>query len=142
MGRADRPSPENGDYDRAVQICQTALAEFPNDDSLLELEKLASRSKERGAEAMKVLNEGRELCDKGQSEPGLASLRRAYQLDQRSPIARKVLVNYLITAARQIVDSDWEGADKLVKEVLDIEPNTLRRKACATRSPTGSARSS
>jgi serine/threonine-protein kinase len=114
---------ETGDYDRAVEICQNALGEFPNDDSLLELEKLARRSKERSTEAMKVLNEGRELCDKGQSEQGLDLLRRAHRLDERSPVARKVLVNYLITAARQLIDSDWKSAGKLVKEVLEVEPN-------------------
>jgi serine/threonine-protein kinase len=114
---------ETGDYDRAVEICQTALAEFPEDDSLLELEKLARKSKERSTEAMKVLNEGRELCDKGQTEAGLAALRQAHQLDTHSPVARKVLVNYLISAARQLVDSDWEGADKFVREVLELEPD-------------------
>jgi serine/threonine-protein kinase len=113
---------ESGDYDRAVETCHNALAEFPNDDSLLELEKLARRSKERSTEAMKVLNEGRELCDKGQTEKGLELLRRAQQLDERSSVPRKVLVNYLIVAARQLVDSNWKGAGKLVKEVLELEP--------------------
>jgi serine/threonine-protein kinase len=113
---------ESGQYDRAVDVCQSALAEFPDDAALLELEKLARKDQERSKEAMTALSQGRELCEKGQFEAGLDLLRSAHQLDERSAVARTVLLNHLTSRARQLVDSDWQGAEKLVTEILALDP--------------------
>ncbi len=113
---------ESGQYDRAVEVCKSALAEFPDDGALLELQKLAGKHLERSKEAMAALSQGREQCDKGQFETGLELLRSAQQLDERSPVARTVLLNYLTSRARQLVDSDWQSAGRLVTEILELDP--------------------
>ncbi len=124
---------ESGQYDRAVQVCQSALAEFPQDAALLELEKLALKNQERGKEAMALLGEGREQCEKGQFDSGLDLLRRAHQLDERNPVARTVRLNYLTSRARQLVDSDWQGAGKLVKEILEVDPENSPAQSLRTQ---------
>ncbi len=112
-----------GDYDRAASTIESALAEFPGDAELLELEKLAGRNLERAAQAFALLSEARDLSDGGAVEESLDPLRQAHQFDPLNTVVRTVLVNSLVEHARRLVDSDWEKAEPIVGEVLGIEPN-------------------
>lgn len=124
---------EGGDYKRALQTVEIALAEFPGEAELLELEKLVRKSQERGIQAIDCLARARELSEKGESENALAALREAYSLDSRNTVIRTVLVNSLLEQARKVVDADWESADSIVQEVLHLEPNHAQAQSLASR---------
>ncbi len=109
-----------GDYARARSLCQSGLGEFPGDSEMTELEKLARQSEERCAEAQQLLGRGEEKFESGSFEEGLDIVRAAHQLDARSPIIRAVLLERLVTRARGLMDSDWKGAEALVREALDL----------------------
>jgi serine/threonine-protein kinase len=124
---------EGGDYKRALQTVESALAEFPGEAELLELEKLVHKSMERGSQALERLTQARELSEQGRSEEALAALREAYNLDSRNTVIRTVLVNSLLEQARRVVDSDWEAADAFVQEVLNLEPTHAPAQSLASR---------
>jgi serine/threonine-protein kinase len=124
---------EGGDYQRALQTVASALAEFPGEAELLELEKLVRKSQERGSQALVWLAQARDSSEKGSPEEALAALREAYNLDSRNTVIRTVLVNSLLEQARRLVDSDWEAADAIVQEVLHLEPNHAPAQSLASR---------
>ena len=124
---------EGGDYKRALQTVESALAEFPGEAELLELEKLVQKSRERGQQALEWLAQARECSEKGAAEDALAALREAYNLDSRNTVIRTVLVNSLLEQARRVVDTDWEAADAVVQEVLHLEPNHAPAQSLASR---------
>jgi tetratricopeptide (TPR) repeat protein len=95
---------EGGDHQRAMQTVTSALAEFPGETELLELEKLVRKSQERGNQALDCLAQVRDLSEKGSPEEALAALREAYNLDSRNTVIRTVLVNSLLEQARRVVD--------------------------------------
>jgi serine/threonine protein kinase len=124
---------EGGDYKRALQTVQAALAEFPGESELLELEKLVRKSQERGHQALGLLARAREAGEKGATEEALASLREASSLDSRNTVIRTVLVNSLLDQARRLVDTDWDSAGGFVQEVLQLEPNHAPAQSLAAR---------
>ena len=57
-------------------------------------------------------------------EESLTLLREARQLDPRNSVIRTVLVNSLLSVAVQKKDAkDWERAEPLIRELLEIQPN-------------------
>ena len=124
---------EGGDYARALQTVQNALAEFPGEPELLELEKLVRKNQERGRQALECLDRARELAEKGSPEQALEMLRQAHQLDPRNSVIRTVLINSLLDRARRLVDSEWEAADATLREVLELEPKHALAQSLASR---------
>jgi tetratricopeptide (TPR) repeat protein len=124
---------EGGDYERAMQTVESALAEFPGEAELLELEKLVRKNRERGFQALACLDRARELGEKHAPEQALDALREGYQLDPRNVVIRTVLMNSLLDRARRLVDSEWEAADGAVREVLELEPKHALAQSLASR---------
>jgi serine/threonine-protein kinase len=114
---------ERGDYERATQTVESALAEFSGDSELLELEKLVHKNRDRGRQALELLEKAREASERGAQEESIEALRQANDLDPRSTVIRTVFVNSLLDQARRVVDSDWAAADTSLQEVLSIEPH-------------------
>jgi serine/threonine-protein kinase len=124
---------EGGDYDRAMQTVESALAEFPGEAELLELEKLVRKNQEHGRQTLECLEQARELSEKGSSKDALDALREAHRLDSRNTVIRTVLINSLLDEAKRLVDSEWEAADVVVKEVLELEPKHALAQSLASR---------
>ena len=124
---------ESGDYDRAMKTVQSALAEFPGEAELLELDKLVSKNQDLAAQARALLDRAREYSEKGELEQSLQPLREAHDLDPRNTVVRTVLVNSLLEHARRCADSDWEAADAAVREVLSIEPTHAEAKSLVSQ---------
>jgi eukaryotic-like serine/threonine-protein kinase len=114
---------EAGDYDRAQKAVEHARAEFPDDAEIPELDKLVRKSREKAAESAALLAKARELSDADQLEESLPVLRNAYQTDPRNSAARTVLVNTLLDQARRYVDKEYELAEPMLRELLEIQPN-------------------
>jgi serine/threonine protein kinase len=112
----------SSDYARALDLLQSAAAEFPNDPELTELEKLAQEGLKRKAEAHRLMTEGQDLVAQQKSADGLNLLREAYELDENNALARAVLANALVEQAHSTVETDWREAEKLAKEALDLNP--------------------
>ncbi len=124
---------EGGDYERAMQTVRGALAEFPGEAELLELEKLVRKNQERAGQALELLEKARDLGEKGEAGQALDLLREACQMDSRNTVIRTVLINSLLERARRLVDSDCEAADGLVREVLELEPKHAPALSLASR---------
>ena len=124
---------ENGDYERASQTVESALAEFPGDGELLELEKLVRKNQESARHALDSLDRAHALTEKGDAEGALGALREANQLDPRNAVVRTVLLNSLLERARRLVDADWEAAEAAVREVLELEPKHALAQSLAAR---------
>jgi len=115
---------DSGNYDRAMTALRAAMSEFPGDKELPELEELVVKNKENAAQASALLGKAKELSEAEKLEESLALLRDARQLDPRNPVIRTVLVNSLLSVAVQKKDAkDWEGAEPLIRELLEIQPN-------------------
>jgi tetratricopeptide (TPR) repeat protein len=114
---------ESGDHERAARTIENALAEFPGDSELAELEKVVRRNQERATQAQQLLAEARDLSEKGQADESLVPLREAYALDPRNTVIRTVLSNSLLDHARKLVESDSPLADAVINELLELEPN-------------------
>ncbi|MGO8793902.1 MAG: protein kinase domain-containing protein [Candidatus Sulfotelmatobacter sp.] len=112
----------SSDYARALDLLESAAAEFPGDTELRELGKLAQDGVKRKAEAHRLMTEGQELCAQQKSPEGIQLLRQAYELDENNSLARAVLANALVEEARAKVDLDWRDAEKMAREALDLNP--------------------
>lgn len=124
---------EGGDYERADQTVRSALAEFPGDAELLELEKLVRKNQESARQALDCLDRAHALSEKGAAEESLGAVREAHQLDPRNTVVRTVLLNSLLDKARRLVDSEWEAAETVIREVLELEPKHALAQSLATR---------
>ena len=112
----------SGDYARALDLVEKGKAEFPDDAELIELEKLAHEGIERKTEAQRLMTEGQDLCAQGQAPEGLKLLRQAYELDENNTLTRAVLSNALVEHAHQVVENNWQEAEQLSQEALDLNP--------------------
>ncbi len=112
----------SSDYSRALDLLQQAQAEFPEDNELVELEKVARDGVTRSDEAQRLMQEGQDLCAERQWDEGIKLLRQAYELDEHNAISRAVLSDALVEQARLVLDRDWKAAEGLVRQALDLNP--------------------
>jgi serine/threonine-protein kinase len=112
----------SSDFSRALDLLQGAAAEFPEDEELRGLLKLAQDGVLRQAEAQRLLTEGQELCAQQKAAEGIPILRQAFELDENSSVSRAVLANALVEHARSLVEADWREAESLAKEAFHLNP--------------------
>jgi serine/threonine-protein kinase len=122
----------SSDYARALDLLQAAATEFPNDAELVELEKLAQDGVKRKAEAHRLMTEGQDLFAEEKSAAAIKLLREAYDLDENNSLARAVLANALVELAHSTVETDWQEAEKLAKEALNLNPSHPMAKTIRT----------
>ncbi len=121
-----------GHFQEALDHLATASLEFPVDPELEALEAVALKGQGRLAQAEKLVETGRRLCEAGQIERGLASLRQAREMDESNTQIRSALVETLVKHARVQLDHDWAAADKLAREAARLEPaNPMARSLLA-----------
>src|ERR1700733_14046084 len=123
----------SGDYARALELLQSSANEYPNDAELQELEKLAQQGIERKTEAQRLMTEGQDLYAQQKSTEGIQLLRQAYELDENNSLARAVLANALVEHAHEIVETDWQEADKLSRQAFDLNPSHPMAKTLRTQ---------
>ena len=124
MGPADRPFSRGRGIRTGRPTVEGALAEFPGESDLVELGNVASKSLARAAEALELLARARELSENSELEASLELLRQAAELDPRNMVVRTVLVNSLLEASRRFLQiPDWQGAERLLRELLALDPN-------------------
>ena len=112
----------SGDYSRALDLLRSMAAEFPNDEELSELEKLARDGVKRNAEAQRLITESQELFAQQKSTEAIQLLREAYELDKNNSLARAILANALVEHAHSIVETDWLEAETLTNQALKLNP--------------------
>ena len=110
------------DQEGALEIAREASAEFTEDAELRSLVKVVDG-----------LFRGRKLCEEGFEEEGIERLRQCHRLDQRNPHVRRALVKFLIQRAKGLVDADWEGARRQIREVLGLDPAHKAAKELSNR---------
>jgi serine/threonine-protein kinase len=110
-----------GEYLKAREVVKEALEEFPEDRELQGLDKLAEQALRRSDEATVLLKEGQALCADRKYPEGLATLRKAEQLDDRNPIIRATLLSALLDHARAQLSQDWHQAEPLVEQALELD---------------------
>jgi serine/threonine protein kinase len=123
----------SSDYSRALDLLEKSAVEFPNDAELAELGKLAREGVERATRAQQLMTEGQDLCGQHQFADGLKLLREAYELDEHNSLTRAVLSNALIEQARLTVDRDWQEAEQLTKQALELNPSHPLAKTVRTQ---------
>jgi serine/threonine protein kinase len=123
----------SSDYSRALDLLEKSAVEFPNDAELAELGKLAREGVERATRAQQLMTEGQDLCAQHQFADGLKLLREAYELDEHNSLTRAVLSNALIEQARLTVDSNWQEAEQLTKQALELNPGHPLAKTVRTQ---------
>jgi serine/threonine-protein kinase len=114
---------DTGNHARAQESLLKALAEFPGDAELIELQKLAQQSQERAGQAEQLLAQGQQLCRQGNFDQALEIFRKARQLDDRNPVIRTVLRDILVDRARAALETDWHAAGAFAEQALDLDPN-------------------
>jgi tetratricopeptide (TPR) repeat protein len=123
----------SGQYSRAMDLVRGAVAEFPNDAQLLELEKFAHDGVERNAEAQRLITESQELFAQQKSSQALQLLRQAYELDKKNSLARSILANALVEEAHSVVETDWLEAERLTNQALAVNPSHPTAKTILSR---------
>src|SRR5438270_2654372 len=112
----------SGDYARDLDVLRDAAAEFPNDEELSKLEKLAQDGAKRKGEADRLITESQELFAQQKSAKAIQLLREAYDLDKNNALARSILANALIEHAQSIIETDWWQAETMANEALVLNP--------------------
>ena len=110
-----------GDYGGALQAANRGLQEFPGDEELEGLRKLAEQGMQRAAEAQELLADGRRLVERQDFDSGLAKLRQAEQLDHRNTAINAVLVSALVAHARNLLTQSWRAAEPVLAEARQLD---------------------
>lgn len=113
---------EARDFVRAASAASQSLGEFPGDQELIELRKMADEKQAQLGRAATLLEQGRAAAAEGNGEAALNLLRDAYQTDPDNPMIRGALVNTLALRAKHVADVDPRAADELVGQILTIDP--------------------
>ncbi|HEY1239888.1 MAG TPA: protein kinase [Bryobacteraceae bacterium] len=121
------------EYNRALDLLTQAQSEHPGDAELAQLEKLARQGLEKGAEARKLAVQGREEWIAGKHTEAMATLNRAFGLDDRNTEIRSALRDALVEHARTLVDSDPASAEPLLRQALKIDPDHAATKSVMTQ---------
>jgi serine/threonine protein kinase len=114
-----------GEYAQCGAVIGAALNEFPDDRELIQFRALAEQGAQRDAEVNALLEQGRHLCAAQNYRAGLDFLRKAARFDSRNRGARAALLSALLAHARELLATDWQAGEPLVKEALDLEPGDL-----------------
>jgi tetratricopeptide (TPR) repeat protein len=112
----------SGDYSRALDLLRGTAAEFSNDAELSELARLAQDGVKRKAEANRLITESRELFAQQKPVEAIRLLREAYELDEKYSLARAILANALVEHAHSIVETNWQAAETLANQALELNP--------------------
>lgn len=112
----------SGDYSRALNLLRAAVAEFPDDTELSELEKLAHNGVQRNAEANGLITQSQELFAQQKPTEAIQVLRQAYELDKSNSLARAILANALVEHAQSIIATDWLEAETLTNQAIELNP--------------------
>jgi serine/threonine-protein kinase len=110
------------DYGRALELLVKAQQEHPGDRELAQLEKLVRKGLETATEAARLLEAGREEAKAGRYSEAIAALKQAYQVDEHHPGLRAALLDALIARARELIDRESGSAERLLRQVLEIDP--------------------
>lgn len=113
---------EAGQLERAAAAAQQALLEFPSDAELEELSKLVEKRRVSLAEAMALLAESQEKAAANHADEALDLLRKAYAKEPQNPAIRVAYVDGCAQRAREIAETDPDGATKLLNEILQVDP--------------------
>ncbi len=114
---------KQGDYARALKLIGLARAEFPGDRELEVLEKQTQHVAEKAHEARNLLESGQAKAAEASYDSALEDLRKAVALDENSRVAKRVLVDTLVSAARDRLETDSNSAGQLLSEAAALEPN-------------------
>lgn len=120
------------DFKAALGVCERALREFPDDGELLALQKQATQGATRKQRADELLTTSRDLLTQGRESEALATLQEGYQLDDQNVDLRDALVQVLLDQARARLESDWRGAEDLLKQALEIDPGSALGRSLET----------
>ncbi len=118
-----------GDFAVALKTVSEAKTEFPDDPEFGPLEKLAEDGIARLVKAEQLINEGQSLIGNQQFEDGLKLIEEAVSLDERSLVARAVLMEALLNEAKALLDTDWQKADALVRRALGLDASSTHAKS-------------
>jgi eukaryotic-like serine/threonine-protein kinase len=113
---------ESRDFEKAAEVAESGLKEFPDDPELRELEKIACKQIATGMEAAGMLQAGRQANLAGKHEDGLNLMRAALDLDPGDPVLRMTVLDALVERARELKDKDAQASDALTIEILDLDP--------------------
>ncbi len=114
---------EKGQFSEVLGLLESVRLEFPNDGELAELEKLGQQGTAQIAEAERLLAEGQVLFSQGKIVEGVEILRKASQLNDRDPSIKKLLGDALVEQARLSMDNNWESAEPLIQQALQLVPD-------------------
>lgn len=124
---------EAGDHTRAGSLIASAEAEFPNDEEIAQVKRSLNQASENALEAKKLLAQGQSLCAQQLFDEGMATVRRALELDPRNPTIRAALLDLLVERARVLIDTDLPAAEPLIQQALEIDPAHALAKSLRTR---------
>lgn len=120
------------DFTRAVELCGTALAEFPNDPELIALEKTSQQGMLRMVESERLLAEARSELEHSNRPKALELLRQALQMQPSSAAVRAALLDALTADAREKLEHDWRAAEEPIQEITSLDPGNARAKSLRT----------
>ena len=107
-----------GQFEKAIEASRTGLHDFPGDPELLQMEKTAQMGVERLRRAGNLAETAETHFGRGEFEQGVAVLKQALELDPANAKIRSTLVDRLNERARTLLETDPDGAERLIVQIL------------------------
>jgi len=114
---------ESRSLPKAIDCAKAALEEFPEDQEISGLQKLAEQGLERIQESRRLLDEGQRAFAEKNLPQAAELLRNGLKLDPRFSGLRDALVNVLTEWARVLLRDDWRSAEPLYEEAKGLDPS-------------------
>src|SRR6266850_82154 len=110
------------EYERAVNQCRIALAEFPHDGDLLALFKAAQEKALKAAEIQTLIKDGLTYLDDQNIDAALRTFRIADNLYPGREQIRQLIGVALLEKSKSILNENWRAAQMLLESATESCP--------------------
>lgn len=112
----------DGEFEKALELIDSALLEFPRDTELEQLEEEAQKGIEDKNTSEELLHQGRLLTQSKKHDAAIVELEKAWKLDPPNPEIRELLVENLLVVASTMVSTDWKAAEGVLQRIISLDP--------------------
>jgi len=112
----------DGEFEKALELIDSALLEFPRDAELEQLEKEAQKGIEDKNTTEELLHQCRLLTQSKRHDAAIVELEKAWKLDPANPEIRELLVENLLVVASTMVSTDWKAAEGVLQRIISLDP--------------------
>lgn len=116
-------------FEKALELANSALQDFPDDPEFERLKKEAELGIERKKHVDNLIGQARVCIENQQYDQAIAMLEEASRMDPWNLQIQSLQMETMLSHARLLLSKDWKAAEGLLQKVLSIDKNNEQAKS-------------